>query len=295
MPSSLSARIAAARRYARLSQGELAAQIGVSRPAVSQWENPDPDKGTAPSRENLKAVSRVTGAPMSWLLNDEDDIEPAWAQPQAWEAGDVVNVVRESAPHYSGSRPMPYGDPIGELASTIPPADVTSHIECGQAPVGDRIPLDPETVDELRFAAAVKRDFVFVPLLDMRVSAGGGRNDASSKVLNWFAFRRDWITESMRLDPYQCGLVIARGDSGGDDIRDGDLLLVDFRVQGIVEAGTYVLAIDGDYIVKQAQRNWDGSIVISSANPAYAPSTVPADRVGELTVVGLVRSQQRRR
>jgi len=297
MPSTLPQLIQAARRYAQLSQQGLADKVGVSRPAVSHWENDNPGKGTAPTRENIVAISKATGAPLDWLLSDESDVsDTAWLAPQAWEEGDGMSaqivrnrerlrVIQEDA----------WGQlmqqPFHALAESVPESEVQTFVEDDSG----RYDLDKDAIALQRFALAVQRDFVFVPLLDMRVSAGGGRSDATSEVLNWYAFRRTWLTDDMRMDPEKSGLVVARGDSGEPEIRDRDLLLVDFRVTAVREPGTYVLSIDGEYVVKQAQRNWDGSVAISSANPAYAPSVVPANRIDELTVVGLVRSQQRRR
>lgn len=291
-------RIAAARRYAKLSQQALADAVGVSRPAVSQWEKED--GGTSPSRENLVGISRATGAPLEWLTDDTEDVPPFWSIPQQWEgiAEEPMTYggrteFKLSAPELRGAisgRP----DPVALFAfSAMDEVDGT--INLGDEERDFEVELPDHVVTDLAFAAAIKRDFVFVPLLNMHVSAGGGSTDVTGDVDNWYAYRRNWLVYTMGLDPEHCGIVIARGDSGEPDIRDKDLLLVDFRVQSVKDPGVYILAIDGEYIVKQAQRNWDGSVTISSANTAYAPSTVPPERLGELTVVGRVRSQQRRR
>jgi phage repressor protein C with HTH and peptisase S24 domain/DNA-binding XRE family transcriptional regulator len=301
MPSSLASRIAAARRYAKLSQQALADKIGVSRPAVSQWETEDPEKGTAPSRDNLALVAKYTGASMEWLLDDTTDLAPDWLLPSLFAeessgqyAVERHQVQQPSADYMATSALVPIAipDAVSALAESVPLKQVQTEpdMEPHEAPY-----IHEDAIELQRFALAVQRDFVFVPLLDMRVAAGAGRDDASNTILNWYAFRKQWLTEDMRMDPKHCGLVVARGDSGEPEIRDRDLLLVDFRVNSVREPGTYVLEIDGEHVVKQAQRNWDGSVTISSINPAYVPSTVPAGRTHELRVIGQVRSQQRRR
>lgn len=78
MPSTLAERIATARKHANLSQGVLAQAVGVSRPAVSQWESPT---GTAPTSDNLKAVAFITNAPLTWLLDDASDAVATWDPP----------------------------------------------------------------------------------------------------------------------------------------------------------------------------------------------------------------------
>ena len=56
------------RKRAKLSQEELAAQVGVSRQAVSKWET-----GTAdPSTSNLLALAKLFGVSAEELLRQVD-------------------------------------------------------------------------------------------------------------------------------------------------------------------------------------------------------------------------------
>jgi transcriptional regulator with XRE-family HTH domain len=57
-------RIRQARRHATLSQQQLAAQVGVHRSAVAQWEQPG---GSHPTVENLARVAAVTSVSFEWL------------------------------------------------------------------------------------------------------------------------------------------------------------------------------------------------------------------------------------
>lgn len=64
-------RIREARTRAGLSQKKLATAVGVSRVAVSLWEN-----GTnTPSRENIQSVAKELNIPIDWLLNG-DSVTP---------------------------------------------------------------------------------------------------------------------------------------------------------------------------------------------------------------------------
>jgi len=58
------ARIREARRRAGVSQEEFAAQLGVSRGAVAQWEM---EEGTSPSIKNLEQVAKISGLCFEWL------------------------------------------------------------------------------------------------------------------------------------------------------------------------------------------------------------------------------------
>lgn len=88
-------RIAAARKEAGLTQQQLATAVGVSRPAVAQWE-----KGrTSPSAENLRGVATATSKPLIYFFtgagvdtSEFDDAPPitgmvpviSWVQAGSW-------------------------------------------------------------------------------------------------------------------------------------------------------------------------------------------------------------------
>ncbi len=65
-------RVQRARRRAGLSQVTLAARVGVSRSAVSQWEMPH---HKVPSIENLQRIAQVTGVRFEWLASGRGELE----------------------------------------------------------------------------------------------------------------------------------------------------------------------------------------------------------------------------
>ena len=71
---SMDARIRDARKGAGFTQASLARAIGISRAAISQFE-----QGRAgPSLQNLKEIARVTGKPVSFfMLSDAEAVTPA--------------------------------------------------------------------------------------------------------------------------------------------------------------------------------------------------------------------------
>jgi phage repressor protein C with HTH and peptisase S24 domain len=66
------------RKALGLDVSELAQAIGVSQPAVSQWEI----GVTAPSRKKVGKLAQILRVPVSWLLTDED-AQQAANQPAA--------------------------------------------------------------------------------------------------------------------------------------------------------------------------------------------------------------------
>jgi len=69
-------------------------------------------------------------------------------------------------------------------------------------------------------------------------------------------------------------------------IRDGDLLLVDTSQKDVVEDGIYVLHLNNHLLAKRLQRLHDGSIRISSDNPAYAEEVVTSGELSTLDIIG---------
>lgn len=78
MKTELWQRLRQARRYADLTQADLAARCNVTRGAVALWEAAEPEHRTKPTTDNLIKVSKETGAPLEWLLNDAADLDALW-------------------------------------------------------------------------------------------------------------------------------------------------------------------------------------------------------------------------
>ena len=64
----LDEKLVSLRKKKGITQAELAETVQVSRQAVSKWES----GGSLPSTENLRALSRLYGVPMDYLLNEEE-------------------------------------------------------------------------------------------------------------------------------------------------------------------------------------------------------------------------------
>ncbi len=60
----LHSRISTARRYANLTQEQLATRAGVSRSAVGHWER---RSGRNPTNTHMRRIARATGVQFEWL------------------------------------------------------------------------------------------------------------------------------------------------------------------------------------------------------------------------------------
>lgn len=88
-------RIKAARLHAGLTQEQLGEACAVSKSAVSNWETSNFSKATNPTFDNLRCISKVTGAPVKWLLDDTVDLDHGWQQRVS--DSDIVSFRRSEA------------------------------------------------------------------------------------------------------------------------------------------------------------------------------------------------------
>ena len=76
--SELWQRLRQARRFADLTQADLASRCGVSRGAVALWEAAEPEHRTRPTTDHIVTIAKVCNVPLEWLLNDTSDINALW-------------------------------------------------------------------------------------------------------------------------------------------------------------------------------------------------------------------------
>lgn len=105
MDLAMAQRLVDRRKAAGLSQEALAAQLGVSRQAVSKWERSE----SSPDTDNLIALAALYGVSLDELLygeaaNDADDLEDGSADT---ETADVADEAEDSAEHANcGDKPL---------------------------------------------------------------------------------------------------------------------------------------------------------------------------------------------
>jgi phage repressor protein C with HTH and peptisase S24 domain len=143
----------------------------------------------------------------------------------------------------------------------------------------------PEVSD--RSVGTFAEEFALVPLYSVEVSAGHGAIVDREQPVTRLAFRRDWLKE-MNLQEDKVVTVLASGDSMADTIRSGAVLLVDTVQRQVVSDAIYILRQGGLLYVKRLQRLLDGSLRISSDNPAYAQEVVGKKDLPYLEIIGRV-------
>jgi len=129
--------------------------------------------------------------------------------------------------------------------------------------------------------------YAYIPLYDARVSQGHGAWNDGVKILTKLAFTK-YSLRRKGLNPAELAAVRVDGDSNEPILSDGDTVMVDLSRNVLQGEAFYVIRIDDLLYAKRLQREFDGSIMVISANPAYKMITVPQDRLESLQIIGRV-------
>lgn len=140
-----------------------------------------------------------------------------------------------------------------------------------------------------RPAGLVDQGYILIPRYDVQAAAGPGALAGVEHVLDYMAFREDWVRRSLGIDPRHLVLISASGDSMEPTIRTGDLLLIDTSITRLRDDAIYVIVRNGELVVKRLQRFFRGAIAVRSDNPAYTEETLDNGEAEELRVAGRVR------
>lgn len=132
-------------------------------------------------------------------------------------------------------------------------------------------------------------DFVRVPFLEVRASAGRGRASlpAETVAAEHFLFSRSWL-RSLGVVPESAELLQAQGDSMYPTIHDGDLMLVDRGYGEVVHGKIYALVVNGLVIVKRVNFLAGGGMMLISDNDRYPSETIRRNEVSDLSFQGRI-------
>ncbi len=132
--------------------------------------------------------------------------------------------------------------------------------------------------------------YALVPLYDVRAAAGHGAVVEREQIIDWLAFRKDWLWRELHAAATDLYLIEVDGESMEPTLRPGDVILVDRRsAQLVPRDGVYVMRMDGTLLVKRLQRLPGRQVRVTSDNPAYQPFALSLEQPGDdLAIVGRV-------
>ncbi|MEH6649959.1 MAG: S24 family peptidase [Motiliproteus sp.] len=120
---------------------------------------------------------------------------------------------------------------------------------------------------------------------DIQPSAGCG-NDVVSERSVPVVFDADYLKTEVQVNPKNCVMFSAQGDSMAPSISSGDLLIVD---QSVTRGDSiFVLRLSNDIMVKRLQFLPTGHIKVISDSDAYDDYMIDLQQNPELQVIGRV-------
>src|SRR5271168_2777486 len=84
----------------------------------------------------------------------------------------------------------------------------------------------------------------------------------SEQIVDYLAFKKEWVESRLNVEPRSLLLIEAIGDSMAPTLEDSDLLLVDLSEPRFRHDGMYVVRRDDELAVKRIQRRPDGAFNI---------------------------------
>lgn len=133
--------------------------------------------------------------------------------------------------------------------------------------------------------------YAYVPLVEVRASAGHGAIIDREHVTDLLAFREEWLRQVLDASPKDVVLLYVQGRSMEPDLRAGDVIMIDIRDTTAEREAIYVLRMDGAILVKELQRLPGGVIRVKSKNPAYDTfdkTVSDVDGADDFAVIGRV-------
>jgi len=219
------------------SQDTFAERLGISRGALSFYERGQNE----PSSGTLAKICTHESISISWLM---------------FGTGNMYDTLR-SHPHSH-----PYGAPQKSLSANTSLA--SPMLKEVSAPYGDTIFSNNEYSGPIEDTSKL----FLVPLVEARLSAGGGSFEASDQIERHYAFRHDFLCR--KGNPETMVLMRVTGDSMTPDINNDDVVLIDRQQTQLRPGKIYAVGVE-DMVYLKTVNAAPKQIILSSINPLYAP------------------------
>lgn len=252
------------------SDAELAELLGMTPTAFSNRK-----RTKSVPYERLNAALSSRNVDLKWVLT---------GNPDTTSLRDASLVAAEAALHYS---------PVGQaLLQEMQEAAYAEHLTPAQLieRFKDRLPSERYALNAGKTEKAETphafSEYQLIPRGSVRSSTGDNVIE-SNQLVDYVAFKREWMRKALGIAHSDIAVVEVRGDSMADTLCDGDLVLVDLRQNRLDVSALFVLKDRDVLVVRRVQRNLDGSITIKSDNTHYDAVTVK-EPLNSLHVLGQV-------
>lgn len=131
-------------------------------------------------------------------------------------------------------------------------------------------------------------EVALIPLVAASLSAGGGSLESGGDVLDYFAFRQNWLLG--KGNPDNMVLMKVHGDSMEPAICHGDMVLIDQGKTRLFGHAIYAVGVNEEIYVKQVETLPGNHLLLRSLNERYAPIEVDlrGDMADSVRIIGKV-------
>lgn len=129
--------------------------------------------------------------------------------------------------------------------------------------------------------------FVLIPRLDVKLSAGHGTVTFEVDEKQPLAFRSDWLAD-LGVNPKKVAIMQAKGDSMEEKISDGDTLFIDVSQTNVIDNKIYAIRYGDELRVKRLLKHFSGGLKLISINPAYPEEVIRPEDMQFVEVLGRV-------
>jgi len=140
-------------------------------------------------------------------------------------------------------------------------------------------------------------EFAQIPLHAALVAAGDGVSNGSETVVEYLAFRRDWLRR-LGVAAADAKLARVQGDSMQPSLWHGDMILINTKskeppvrqrdARDQRRSPIYALIDNGEARVKRVERPNPDQVLLSSDNPDFAPELRQGADAKGITIIGKV-------
>lgn len=128
-------------------------------------------------------------------------------------------------------------------------------------------------------------EFMKIPKVRARLSAGGGSFEVAHEVEDFFMFRTRWLRK--KGTPDTMVLMSINGNSMEPELYDGDTVLVDQSQTQIYAGAVYAVGIEDTIMVKRLEK-LPNKLVLRSTNPGYDPIYLEGEERETVRIIGKV-------
>ncbi len=128
-------------------------------------------------------------------------------------------------------------------------------------------------------------DFVYIPKVAARLSAGGGSFLTENNIESYYSFERTWIEKKgASKNMVLMGIV---GNSMEPELHEGDTVLVNQNITNILSGAIYAVGIEDTVLVKRVEK-LPQKIVLHSDNSEYTPIVLQGEEINSIRIIGKI-------